>query len=137
MASSSAPADSSVAFAKLRNSRAEPLARASRRKKLAWSLLVVVVLLGVVLAGIVVAQQRGWIPLGSSWPTVPEFIQSQTEVRLASVTVETGRSADDTVVTTGSERDKRTEVTQGLSGGERVVIAPAGLESGQLVRIAQ
>jgi RND family efflux transporter MFP subunit len=40
-------------------------------------------------------------------------------------------------VTTGSERDKRTEVTQGLSGGERVVIAPAGLESGQLVKIAQ
>jgi RND family efflux transporter MFP subunit len=38
-------------------------------------------------------------------------------------------------VTTGSERDKRTEITQGLSGGERVVIAPPGLESGQLVKI--
>lgn len=38
-------------------------------------------------------------------------------------------------VATGSERDKRTEITQGLSGGERVVIAPPGLESGQLVKI--
>lgn len=40
-------------------------------------------------------------------------------------------------VTTGSERDKRTEITKGLSGGERVVITPAGLESGQLVKISR
>jgi RND family efflux transporter MFP subunit len=38
-------------------------------------------------------------------------------------------------VTTGSERDQRTEITQGLSGGERVVIGRPGLESGQLVKI--
>lgn len=40
-------------------------------------------------------------------------------------------------VKTGSERDRRTEITEGLSGGERVVIAPPGLESGQLVKFAR
>ncbi len=40
-------------------------------------------------------------------------------------------------VKTGSERDKRTEITEGLSGGERVIIATPGLESGQLVKIAR
>ena len=40
-------------------------------------------------------------------------------------------------VKTGSERDKRTEITAGLSGGERVIIATPGLESGQLVKIAR
>jgi hypothetical protein len=38
-------------------------------------------------------------------------------------------------VQTGGERDGRTEITQGLSGSERVVITPAGIQSGQLVKV--
>jgi RND family efflux transporter MFP subunit len=39
-------------------------------------------------------------------------------------------------VTTGTARDDRTEVTNGLVGGEQVVIAPPGAREGQLVRVS-
>ncbi|HLJ12188.1 MAG TPA: efflux RND transporter periplasmic adaptor subunit, partial [Planctomycetaceae bacterium] len=38
-------------------------------------------------------------------------------------------------VTTGAARDGRTEITSGLAGGERVVIAPPGIRPGQRVKI--
>ena len=38
-------------------------------------------------------------------------------------------------MTTGPARDNRTEITRGLSGGERVVIAPAGTQAGQKVKV--
>jgi RND family efflux transporter MFP subunit len=38
-------------------------------------------------------------------------------------------------VATGPARDKRTEITRGLSGGERVVIAPPGIQAGQKVKV--
>jgi RND family efflux transporter MFP subunit len=37
-------------------------------------------------------------------------------------------------VTTGAERDGRTEISDGLSGGERVIIAPPGIQPGQRVK---
>jgi RND family efflux transporter MFP subunit len=40
-------------------------------------------------------------------------------------------------VTTGATRDNRTEITQGLSGGERVVIGPPGLQPGQRIKIVR
>lgn len=42
-----------------------------------------------------------------------------------------------TMVTAGVEQDVRTEIAQGLSGGERVVVdPPAGLRTGQLVKVS-
>lgn len=40
-------------------------------------------------------------------------------------------------VTIGDERDKKTEILDGLVGGERVVIAPPGIQSGQLVKVGR
>ena len=40
-------------------------------------------------------------------------------------------------VTAGPDRDGRTEIEGGLTGDERVVIAPAGSKAGQLVKVAQ
>jgi len=40
-------------------------------------------------------------------------------------------------VTTGPARDDRTEITSGLSGGERVIIAPAGVQAGQRMKIVK
>jgi multidrug efflux pump subunit AcrA (membrane-fusion protein) len=40
-------------------------------------------------------------------------------------------------VTTGATRDSRTEITKGLSGGERVVIGPPGIQPGQRIKIVR
>jgi hypothetical protein len=40
-------------------------------------------------------------------------------------------------VEVGAVRDSRTEVTDGLSGGERVAIAPPGNHEGQRVKISR
>ena len=40
-------------------------------------------------------------------------------------------------VVTGSARDGRTEIISGLSGGERVIIAPPGVRAGQRMKIAR
>jgi len=39
-------------------------------------------------------------------------------------------------VKTGPVRDSRTEIIEGLKGDERVIIPPAGIKSGQLVKIS-
>jgi multidrug efflux pump subunit AcrA (membrane-fusion protein) len=39
-------------------------------------------------------------------------------------------------VTTGTERDSRIEIANGLSGSEEVVIAPEDIQPGQLVNVA-
>jgi RND family efflux transporter MFP subunit len=38
-------------------------------------------------------------------------------------------------VETGAQRDGRTEITAGLTGSERVIIAPPGIQQGQLVNV--
>src|SRR5262249_39401140 len=40
-------------------------------------------------------------------------------------------------VATGPIRDNRTEITRGLSGGERVVVAPPGIRAGQRVKVSR
>jgi RND family efflux transporter MFP subunit len=47
-----------------------------------------------------------------------------------------GNLAQRVEVTTGPARDGRTEITGGLAGGERVIIAPPGLTPGQRMKIA-
>lgn len=50
-------------------------------------------------------------------------------------TVDDDDRARQVEVTIGPERDNRSEVTRGLTGGERVIIAPPDLKPGQLVKI--
>ncbi|MBC8113609.1 MAG: efflux RND transporter periplasmic adaptor subunit [Candidatus Saccharimonas sp.] len=105
MAVSSAEADPPAdALAKLRIQRAEPQRSGSWLKRL---LLAAVILLGTVAVGVALAYGNGWISVGQNWLAVPEIMQSRLEVRLASVTVESGRSADATVVATGYLESRR------------------------------
>ena len=52
-------------------------------------------------------------------------------------TVDEGNVARRLDVTAGAARDGRTEITSGLSGGERVIIAPPNLTPGQRMKISQ
>lgn len=98
------PAGSSPdALAKLRISRSAPPPRRSWTK---W-LFGLVVLSAMGLGGFALASKNGWVSVGKDWLTVPEMIQSRPEVRLGSVTVETGRSAEALVVATGYLESRR------------------------------
>jgi RND family efflux transporter MFP subunit len=61
--------------------------------------LLILAALGI--GGIAVAARNQWISLGSNWSQIPEIMQSRPEVRAATVTIESGRSGDATVVATG------------------------------------
>jgi RND family efflux transporter MFP subunit len=102
MATTSAPPDQiSETLAKLRIQRAEPKRQRSWLTRLLRFFLVLAVIAGVAGAGVVVASRKKWISLGEQWGAVPEIMQSRVEVRLATVSVESGRSGDATVVATG------------------------------------
>src|SRR5579864_7298793 len=101
MPTSSAGTDLSDALAKLRIQRAEPRKQRSWRKSLMKILLVATALLGVAAIAIVLVSRNGWISAGKNWSSVPEIMQSRVEGRVATVAVESGRSADATVVATG------------------------------------
>ncbi len=104
MSVSSPPVSSSPdALSKLRISRSAPPPRRSWPK---W-LFGIVVLLAIGLGGFALASKNGWGSVGKNWLTVPEMIQSRPEVRLGSVTVETGRSAEALVVATGYLESRR------------------------------
>ena len=60
--------------------------------------LIVAAIAGIALAGTGWSWKQGCISGGENWITVPEMIQPRMEVRLASITAESGRSADATVV---------------------------------------
>src|SRR5262245_52643056 len=91
----------SDSLSKLRIQRAETRASGSRLGRILKTVLVVAAILGIVLTGVVVAVQNQWISGSQNWIGAPEVIQSRVEVRQATVTVETGRSGDATVVATG------------------------------------
>lgn len=89
---------SADALSKLRIRRDQPVSRPSvLMRLLRWVLwLVIPVLLG---GGIfVLGTQRGWIPDADR---LMEVVRAKPEVRTATVSLETGRSADATVVATG------------------------------------
>jgi RND family efflux transporter MFP subunit len=71
-------------------------------------LVLLIVLLGLLAAaGWLVATRYGWVSSDNAWIPVPEAMQARPEVRLAVVTVETGRAADATVVATGYLESRR------------------------------
>src|SRR6185369_18069515 len=108
MATSSAPAEpSSDPLSRLRISRPDAKSQPPRGGGWIRWLVVIVVLLGAIGGGGALAIKQGWISVGKDWLAVPEMIQSRPEVRLATVTVETGRSAEALVVATGYLESRR------------------------------
>ena len=94
------------ALASLRIQRPAPSARKSRGK-LKW-LIILALLGGGGYFGYKFAVDKGWIESNlaeSTW--MPEMMQNRTEVRLQSVTVQKGRSADAVVVATGYLESRR------------------------------
>lgn len=108
MATSSAVANpSSDALTKLRISRDASAPKRSWFRQLINVLIVVVVLLGIIGGSLWLAMKNGLIAGGKNWLSVPEMMQSRPEVRLGTVTVETGRSAEALVVATGYLESRR------------------------------
>jgi RND family efflux transporter MFP subunit len=97
----------SDALSKLRIKRAEPR---RPRSGLHWFLkftLISTAVLVVAAAGVVLAYRNGQISAGENWIKMPEIMQSRIDGRTATVTVETGRAADATVVATGYLESRR------------------------------
>jgi RND family efflux transporter MFP subunit len=70
-------------------------------------MIVLALMLAVAATGVVLSYRNGWLAAGEDWSSVPEIMQSRIEGRLATVTVESGRSADATVVATGYLESRR------------------------------
>lgn len=98
---------SSDALSKLRIQRDALAPKRSWFRRWLNVLLVLVVLLGGIGGGMALAIKNGWVAVGKDWLAVPEMIQARPEVRLAAVTVETGRSAEALVVATGYLESRR------------------------------
>jgi RND family efflux transporter MFP subunit len=95
------------ALARLRIERAQPRRRSFWSRWWVKAFLTLLVLAGIGAGGVALAVKQGWVVLNKNWLPVPEAIQSRPEVRLASVTVETGRSAEALVVATGYLESRR------------------------------
>ncbi|MGE0755816.1 MAG: efflux RND transporter periplasmic adaptor subunit [Pirellulaceae bacterium] len=114
MESNPAPAAAKKAdpLAKLRIERGPVAPASSAWRKLGKFLMWIVLVLGMAAGGLYLALRAGWIPAGGteggpSWLAMPEMIQPRLEVRSANVSVQSGRSADATVVATGYLESRR------------------------------
>ncbi len=93
------------ALAKLRINRdADERPRSGRRRSFSKLFVFLVLLLLIATACLFAVKQQGLI---ADWITVPEAIRPRTEVRAATVVVESGRSADALVVATGYLESRR------------------------------
>jgi RND family efflux transporter MFP subunit len=88
-------------LSRLRIKRPEQQSQSSWLGRIIKILLLLVMLAAIGAGGLVLAARNQWITLGSNWGQMPEIMQSRPEVRPATVTVETGRAGDATVVATG------------------------------------
>ena len=105
--SSSDTGNSGDALSKLRiNREPDARSRASSRRTRGY-LAFLVVFLMILGLGFVVSQQFAGLSNAPSWLAVPEAIQSRPEVRIATVAVVSGRSAEATVVATGYLESRR------------------------------
>ena len=92
------PNASPDALTRLRIPRGEGVPRRSFFGRLLRFLVVMVVVVALVAGGTFLAQARGWLP---NMDRLLEAVRPKPEVRVSIVSVETGRSADATVVATG------------------------------------
>lgn len=141
MATPSAVADPSLdALTKLRISRDVPAPKRSWFRRLLNILIIVLVLFGIVGAAIGLAIKNGWIAAGQGWLSVPEMMQSRPEVRLGTVTVETGRSAEALVVATGYLESRR-QAKIGARGTGRIesvhVEEGSKVEAGEVLAVLE
>jgi RND family efflux transporter MFP subunit len=91
----------SDSLSKLRIQRAETRAPGSRLGRAVKMVIAVAAMLAFALGGVILAARNKWISGTENWIAVPDVIQPRVEVRQATVTVETGRAGDATVVATG------------------------------------
>src|SRR5262245_11826324 len=92
----------SDSLAKLRIQRTEPRSNRSWLGRRLKFVLVLAVLVAIAGAGLAWAARNNWIsPRDNNWIPMPEMVQSRVEARVTTVTVETGRAGDATVVATG------------------------------------
>lgn len=92
------PNASTDALTRLRIPRGEGVPRRSFFGRLIRFLFVMVVVVVLLAGGTFLAQARGWLP---NMDRLLESVRPKPEVRVSIVSVETGRSADATVVATG------------------------------------
>jgi len=122
MATSTAGPELSDALSKLRIKRAEPqLRRSWLGSLLKWAFVTTVVLV-IAAAGVVLVYRNGWVSAGENWTQVPEIMQSRIEGRMATVTTESGRSADATVVATGYLESRRQAKIGARTPGRMAII---------------
>lgn len=137
MSVSPAPVSSTPdALAKLRISRSSPPPRSSWKK---WLIGLLVLLLAGT-GGAALAYKNGWLVVGKDWLTLPDAIQKRPEVRLGSVTVETGRSAEALVVATGYlESRRQAKIGARATGRIESVHVEEGsrVEAGQILAILE
>ena len=88
-------------LSKLRIQRASQRPRRSWFKRLVRGLLVLALLAGAGAAGFFWASKNGWISVDQKWVALPEAMQPRLDARLAAFSVETGRSGDAIVKSTG------------------------------------
>jgi HlyD family secretion protein len=117
--SSPNPDEPRDALASLRINREAETSRRSGRRR--WQVALLLIVLGV----------GGWLAyrwndasglLGDQSQWVPEIMQNRVEVRLASVTVQKGRSADAVVVATGYLESRRQAMIGARAAGRIDVI---------------
>ena len=140
MPTSSAGTELSDALAKLRIQRAEPRKQRSWGRSLLKLLLVSTALLGIAAIAVVLVSRNGWISAGSNWSSVPEIMQSRIEGRVATVAVESGRSADATVVATGYLESRRQARIGARTPGRMAIInveEGSRVEAGQVLAVLE
>lgn len=131
---------SSDALSRLRIQRTESRPQRSWFGTFLKWVLVIVLLAGLAGGGLVAASRFGLISGTDNMLQLPEAMQSRPEVRLASVTVETGRSADATVVATGYlESRYQARIGARAPGRMEVVNVEEGsrVEKGQVLAVLE
>lgn len=127
LANPDVPAD---AVSRLRIRRDEVVRPPSSLSRVIRFLVVSLLLCAVCGAAVAGAVHLGWMPGLAALLVVPDALRSRPEVRVAAVSVETGRSADATVVATGYIESRRQASIGARAPGR---IQEIGVEEGSRV----
>lgn len=129
MAATESPKKPIDQLAKLRISgRDEPQPPSAAGKLLKWG-TILGVLATVIAGGVFFAKDQGYLSTQAEW--IPDAIRSKLEVRVAKVTVETGRAANAVVVATGYLESRRQAMIGARAAGRIDVV---NVEEGSQVK---